>query len=56
MRRFQSYPGVATGERRRSILLWKPSFLHGLFIGVMLFAIVRRFFILKPTEFVYFNF
>ena len=56
MRRFQSYPGVSTGERRRSILLWKPSFLHGLFIGVMLFAIARRFFVLKPTEFVYFNF
>ena len=56
MRRFQSYPGVSTDERRRSILLWKPSFLHGLFIGVMLFAIARRFFVLKPTEFVYFNF
>lgn len=35
---------------------WKPSFLHGCVMGVLVFFTVRRFFQLAPSEFLYFNF
>ncbi len=35
---------------------WRPVFLHGLVVGVLLFFTVKRYFVLAPTEFLYFNF
>lgn len=36
--------------------VWSPKLVHGLLIGVMLFFILRRYFVLAPTEFLYFHF
>lgn len=36
--------------------VWCPSLRHGLLLGAMLFLIARKYFVLAPTEFLYFNF
>jgi len=36
--------------------MWHPTFLHGAVIGVLLFITIKRYFLLAPTEFLYFNF
>ena len=38
------------------LLCWRPNFTHGAIIGLMLFVIIRKYFTLAPTEFLYFNF
>lgn len=35
---------------------WHPTFVHALIIGAMLFLTIKRYFLLAPTEFLYFNF
>lgn len=35
---------------------WRPNLLHGLALGLMILLIMRKFFSLAPTEFLYFNF
>ncbi len=35
---------------------WRPSMRHGLVLGIMLFFIFRKYFVLAPTAFLYFNF
>ncbi len=35
---------------------WRPSVVHGLLVGALLFFVFRRYFSLAPTEFLYFNF
>lgn len=35
---------------------WRPSLWHGIFTGIILFLVFRRYFQLAPSEFLYFNF
>ncbi len=35
---------------------WRPTFAHGVAIGALVFLTFRRYFVLQPTEFLYFNF
>jgi D-alanyl-lipoteichoic acid acyltransferase DltB (MBOAT superfamily) len=37
-------------------LCWRPCLIHGTIIGLMIFAIMRKYYTLAPTEFLYFNF
>ncbi len=39
-----------------SLLSWKPNPLHGCVMGFLLFCVVRKYYTLAPTEFLYFNF
>jgi len=44
-------------ERSRYMgIAWQPTFFHGLAIGLLVFLIFRKYFVLQPTEFLYFNF
>jgi alginate O-acetyltransferase complex protein AlgI len=55
---FRNYKPV-TGDLVCSsikLLCWRPNFIHGAIIGLMVFAIIRKYFTLAPTEFLYFNF
>jgi D-alanyl-lipoteichoic acid acyltransferase DltB (MBOAT superfamily) len=44
------------GGGGRIIPAWRPSAIHGIILGVMIFMTIRRYFSLTPTEFIYFNF
>ena len=48
--------GHAKSDRYVCEPAWRPSFLNGLLMGVLLFFVVRRFLLIAPTEFLYFNF
>jgi len=41
---------------RYARLAWQPMFVHGMAIGILIFLTFRKYFVLQPTEFLYFNF
>jgi D-alanyl-lipoteichoic acid acyltransferase DltB (MBOAT superfamily) len=41
---------------RYAQMAWRPTFVHGVAIGVLVFLTFRKYFVLQPTEFLYFNF
>jgi Predicted membrane protein involved in D-alanine export len=56
LRDFQ--PALAPGPESRipRTPAWRPTLGHGLLIGAILFLTIKRYFLLAPTEFLYFNF
>lgn len=46
----------AIEEARPSRIQWRPNFLHGALLGAMVFLVARKYFVLEPTTFLYFNF
>ena len=56
---FWRYTPALDPPRRRSRfarMAWRPTFVHGAALGVLVFLIFRKYFVLQPTEFLYFNF
>ena len=52
-------PSLDEDKRRERYPLspaWRPSFRHGILLGLLLFFVIRKFFLMAPTEFLYFNF
>lgn len=52
-------PSLQGDERHHRHLFnpaWHPSFLHGIVLGGLLLFVVRKFFLMAPSEFLYFNF
>jgi alginate O-acetyltransferase complex protein AlgI len=45
-----------TTTTNKGKLAWRPTFAHGLIIGILVLFTIRRYFSLTPTEFIYFNF
>lgn len=43
-------------RERYAPLAWRPTFAHGAAVGVLVFLTLRKYFVLQPTEFLYFNF
>jgi alginate O-acetyltransferase complex protein AlgI len=56
LRHYQPAIGYRREKSRGWIPKWRPSLVHGVILGVMVFLTVRRYFQLAPTEFLYFNF
>ena len=46
----------ALEETTPSKIKWRPSFLHGTLLGLMVFLVALKYFSLEPTTFLYFNF
>jgi len=45
-----------TRSRWERLLVWRPGFVSGVILGAMTFLVIRRYFALTPTEFLYFKF
>jgi D-alanyl-lipoteichoic acid acyltransferase DltB (MBOAT superfamily) len=41
---------------RFDCLAWRPDVIHGVMIGFLLFFVIRKYYSLAPTSFLYFNF
>lgn len=46
-------PSLAQPHRTR---IWSPTFTHGLLLGTFVFFIVRKYYVMVPAGFLYFNF
>jgi len=51
-----SRPTLENASVKPTWWCWRPGFLHGIVIGLLLIPVARRYFSLSPTEFLYFNF
>jgi D-alanyl-lipoteichoic acid acyltransferase DltB (MBOAT superfamily) len=56
MRRYTPAIGFRPSGISAWVPKWRPTWGHGLFLGILIFLTVRRYFQLAPTEFLYFNF
>ncbi|MGC1480128.1 MAG: MBOAT family O-acyltransferase [Chthoniobacterales bacterium] len=56
LRNFVPALNVGASGSARWLPAWRPTAVHGLFVGGLVFVIFRRYFTLAPTEFLYFNF
>lgn len=56
LRRYRPAYDVRRWKSRSFWPAWRPTLLHGIFVGVLMFLVFRRYFQLSPSEFLYFNF
>jgi len=56
MRRYRPAYDVRRLKSESRWPAWRPTVWHGIFTGVILFFVFRRYFQLSPSEFLYFNF
>lgn len=56
LREFVPVLNFEPGRVSRWTPAWRPTWMHALVVGVLGFAVFRRYFTLAPTEFLYFNF
>jgi hypothetical protein len=56
LRRYRPAFALRRGQINSRWPAWRPTAWHGVFTGIILFIVFRRYFQLSPSEFLYFNF
>lgn len=56
LRRYRPAFALRRGQTNSRWPAWRPTAWHGVFTGIILFIVFRRYFQLSPSEFLYFNF